>query len=112
MVSVIAMWLQTGTPVPPTGTSSLSVTAVATILIPVVYIVVQLLKKALPQISGVTAIIVNFVISALGYVVALPQDQWFTMTTLLALATTVAGAAGVHGTVSALSGGESKTGSN
>ena len=95
---MLAMWLQGVVP----ATASKLIT-VAAVLIPVVYIILQLLKKALPQISGVGAIVVNFVISAVGYVIALPQDQWFTMTTLLALATTVAGAAGVHGTVSSLS---------
>lgn len=77
--------------------------AVATILIPVAYIGVLLVKQAFPSISGGWAVLFNFVVSALGFVIALPQAQWFTMTTLMALAVTVAGAAGIHGTVKSLS---------
>jgi len=97
-----AIWLQTAAPAPATGTSTISLVGVATILIPVVYIILQIVKQAWTSLSGVSAIVVNFLITAIAYVIALPKEQWFTLTTLLALATTVAGAAGIHGTVKSL----------
>ncbi len=96
---MLAMWLQAPAV---QAVQASRLIAIATVLIPVVYIILQLLKKALPSISGVWAVIVNFLITAIAYVIALPHEQWFTMNTLLALATTVAGAAGVHGTINAL----------
>lgn len=109
MLYNLVMWLQTVTPAPATGTSSISLIGVATLLIPVIYIVLQIIKQAWTSLSGVTAIVVNFALTAIAYVIALPQDQWFTMSTLLALATTVAGAAGIHGTVKGLLKGSEPT---
>lgn len=96
---VWALLLQT---VPPT-TGVTRLIAVATIAIPVVYIILQTVKKAIPSLTGVWAIIVNLVLTSITYVIGLPQEQWFTMNTLLALAASAAGAAGIHGTVKSLS---------
>ncbi len=66
------------------------------------YIALQLIRQAMPTIAGVWAILLNFGLSSVAYVIALPHEQWFTLATLLALASTVAGAAGIHGTVKSL----------
>ncbi|MGH3429720.1 MAG: hypothetical protein ACRDQZ_19485 [Mycobacteriales bacterium] len=90
------------TPAPsPSGTPS-RLLSVAAISFPVVYIVLQLIKKWLPQVGGIGAILLNFALSAGAYMIGLPQDQWFTMATLIALATSVSAAAGIHGTVSSM----------
>ena len=75
---------------------------VATLLAPVVFIAVLLLKQAMPGISGIWAVVLNFVTTSLAYMLALPEAQWFTLSTLLALAATVAAAAGIHGTINSL----------
>ena len=54
-------------------------------------------------ITGWKAIALNVALSACGLLITIPADQLYTTNTLLLLLTTGAGAAGVHGTVSALS---------
>ena len=71
-----------------------------------VYGLLQAAKKipALTQyLTGWVAIAVNVLLSAGGLLIAIPADQLYTQSTLLALVTTVLSAAGIHGTVSAMS---------
>ena len=53
--------------------------------------------------TGWVAIAGNVALTACGLLIVIPPDQLYTTNTLLLLVTTVMGAAGIHGTVSALS---------
>lgn len=71
----------------------------------VVYAVLQAIKKAFPQIMGWSAVIVNVLFSAIGAVIVIPPEHWFsldTLTTGLVALVSALGAAGIHGTVSKL----------
>jgi hypothetical protein len=71
-----------------------------------VYGILQAAKRipALTKyLTGWVAIAVNVLLSAGGLLIAIPADQLYTQSTLLALITTVLSAAGIHGTVSAMS---------
>ena len=76
---------------------------VATLLAPVVFMAVLLLRQAMPGIGGIWAVVLNFTTTSLAYVLALPRAEWFTTSTLLALAATMAAAAGIQGTIKSLS---------
>ncbi len=67
-----------------------------------VYPILQLLKKVFPQISGVWAIVFNVALAIFGYLVTVQPAQLFSVDTLLALLSTVAAAAGIHGTIKSL----------
>ena len=71
-----------------------------------VYPLIQLLKRIpmlTPYLTGWVAIALNGALSACGILIAVPADQLYTANTLLALITAILGAAGIHGTVSAMS---------
>lgn len=71
-----------------------------------VYGLLQGLKKIpalTPFITGWKAIVLNVILTACGLLITIPPDQLYTTNTLLLLITTGAGAAGIHGTVKALS---------
>lgn len=83
----------------PPAVSVLAVTAT-------VYGVLQGLKKIpvlTPYLTGWVAIAFNVLLSIGGLLITIPANQLYTTSTLIALLTTVLSAAGVHGTVSALS---------
>ena len=71
-----------------------------------VYGIIQAAKKIpafTKYLTGWVAIAVNVLLSAGGLLIAIPADQLYTANTLLALISTALGAAGIHGTVSAMS---------
>jgi hypothetical protein len=71
-----------------------------------VYAVIQGVKQIpalTPYLTGWVAIGVNVALTATGLLIAIPADQLYTMNTLMALVTACLTAAGVHGTVSAMS---------
>jgi hypothetical protein len=71
-----------------------------------VYGLIQGLKQipALkPWITGWKAVLLNGLLTAGGLLVTIPADQLYTLNTLLSLVATMAGSAGIHGTVTALS---------
>jgi hypothetical protein len=71
-----------------------------------VYGLLQAAKKVpalTGYIKGWVAIALNVALSACGLLVTVPADQLYSPTTLLLLLTTGMSAAGIHGTVSALS---------
>lgn len=75
-------------------------------IVAVVYPLIQLLKKIpalTPYLIGWVSIALNVVLSACGLLIAIPPSQLYTSDTLLALITVCLSAAGVHGTVSAMS---------
>lgn len=67
-----------------------------------VYAVLQVGKKIFPSLGGVWALVLNFALSGLGFLVSVPSDQLFSLTTLVGLITAVAASAGIHGTVKSL----------
>jgi len=70
-----------------------------------VYPTIQALKQwpfLAPYLTGWKAILLNVLLSAGGLLITVPADQLYTMATLYSLLQAVAGAAGIHGTVSAL----------
>lgn len=76
-----------------------------------VYGIIQILKQSTvlaPYITGWKATALNAVLSLLGLLVVIPADQLYSLSTLGTTITTwlgiVLGAAGIHGTVSKLSG--------
>ena len=76
-------------------------------IIALVYPLIQGLKRIpalTPYLTGWVAIMLNVALSACGLLIAIPANQLYTTNTLLALITACLGAAGVHGTVSAMSG--------
>jgi hypothetical protein len=88
--------------------ASLTVPPAAKVLaiIVLVYPLIQGLKKIpalTAYLTGWVAIGFNVVLSACGLLIAIPADQLYTTNTFLALATACLGAAGVHGTMSAMS---------
>lgn len=68
-----------------------------------VYAVLQVLKKFIPALGGVWAVVLNVAFAAIGFIASTPAEQLFTFQTLLALLAAAAAAAGIHGTVSKLS---------
>ena len=86
---------------------TLSVPPAAKVLavIGAVYGILQTAKKIpafTKYLTGWVAVAVNVALSAGGLVLAIPADQLYTTNTLLALISTALGAAGIHGTVSAM----------
>jgi hypothetical protein len=69
-----------------------------------VYGVLQAVKK-IPGINptGWVAVLFNLLLTACGLLVVIPADQLYTTGTLIALLTSAASAAGIHGTVKSLS---------
>jgi len=91
---------------PAAPADALSTTGLATrvaAIMAAVYAVLQGLKQFFPSIGGIGAIIINVALSVLGFLVSVPADQLFTISTLLGLITAIAGSAGIHGTISSLS---------
>lgn len=85
--------------------SSLPPAAKSLVIITIVYAVVQSLKQApwfSTYVKGWWAVAVNSVFAATGILVLIPENQLYTLNTLLLLINTVLGAAGIHGTVSTL----------
>lgn len=72
------------------------------IIAPVVYAILQGLKKLLPAITGYWAIGLNVAFSIVGFVIMVPVDQLFTINTLLGLIGAIAASAGIHGTTTAM----------
>jgi sugar phosphate permease len=68
----------------------------------VVYTVLQAVKKFIPALSGPWAIVLNLVFSILGFVVTVPADQLFSLSTVLAVLSAAGTAAGAHGTIKSL----------
>lgn len=102
MLHLIAMWFTFVLVV-----AALTIPPAAKVLavVALVYPLVQALKKApllAPYIKGWVAIALNVVLSAGGLLIAVPADQLYSTNTLIALVQVVLGAAGIHGTVSAL----------
>lgn len=92
--------------------SSLPPAAKALAVLGFVYGVIQILKQSTvlaPYITGWKATALNAVLSLLGLFVVIPPDQLYNLGTLGTTLTTwlgiVLGAAGIHGTVSKLTGG-------
>jgi hypothetical protein len=75
-------------------------------IVALVYPIIQGLKR-IPAftafLTGWKAIALNVALSACGILIAVPADQLYTTPTFLALVTAILSAAGVHGTVSAMS---------
>ena len=75
-------------------------------IVALVYPIIQGLNK-IPALTkylmGWVAVALNVALSACGLLIAIPADQLYTSNTLLALVTACLSAAGVHGTVSAMS---------
>jgi len=75
-------------------------------VIALVYPIIQGLKKIpafTADLTGWWAILLNVLLSAGGLIITIPADQLYTLNTAMLLVTTIAGAAGIHGTVSAMS---------
>jgi hypothetical protein len=72
-------------------------------IIAIVYPLLQGLKKLFPGLGGYVAIALNVALAATGFLVSVPSDQWFQLSTIIAFVSAVLGAAGIHGTVKALS---------
>ena len=75
----------------------------------VVYGIIQAVKLSPlvgPKISGWVALALNIVLNGLGALVVIPADQLYTGNTLILVVTAALGSAGIHGTVSKLSGGK------
>ena len=70
-----------------------------------VYAVLQVLKKIFPSLSGPWALALNIALSVGGVLVAVPPDQLLSVETLVTVLTSVAAAAGIHGTVKNLASG-------
>lgn len=81
---------------------NLAVQARIIAVIGIVFAAVQAAKLAFPAIAGGWAILLNIVLSTAGIVVALPAEKVFSLETLSAVIVAAIGAAGVHGTVSAV----------
>ena len=87
------------------GAINLPPAAATLAVIVTVYGVLQGLKKipALwPYITGWKAIALNGLLTAAALLATIPAEQLYTTNTLLALVTTMAGSAGIHGTVTAM----------
>ena len=65
----------------------------------VIYPVLELVKKLIPQVSGWYSVGLNVFLSTVGIIMAVPADQLFTLNTLIMLVTASTAAAGIHGTV-------------
>jgi len=65
----------------------------------VIYPVLELVKKLIPQVSGWYSVGLNVFLSTAGIIIAVPADQLFTLNTLIMLITASTAAAGIHGTV-------------
>jgi hypothetical protein len=75
------------------------------VVIGVVYAIVQGLKKApwfSTYLKGWWAVGVNYIFTATGLLIFIPENQLYTVNTLMMLVTTGLGAAGIHGTVATL----------
>jgi hypothetical protein len=64
-----------------------------------VYAILQAVKQVLP-VTGILAVILNVVLSAIGVAVGINPSQLFSLPTLTAIVISAIGAAGAHGTIS------------
>lgn len=72
-----------------------------------VYALIQLLKQApqlAPYLTGWRSLAVNTAFCVVGVVAITPPDQLYTFATVMQIAQALGGAAGIHGTISKLSG--------
>lgn len=72
-----------------------------------VYGIIQALKQAKdlqPYLTGWKALAINAAFCIVGVVVVTPPDQLYTWATVASIGQALAGAAGIHGTISKLSG--------
>lgn len=98
-MNLLAFWFLTVPTALPPAAKVLAIVAL-------VYPIIQGLKRIpalTPYLTGWLAIALNVALSACGILIAVPADQLYTTNTILALVTAILGAAGVHGTVSAMS---------
>jgi hypothetical protein len=98
-MNTLAFWIQAIQVTLPPAAKVLAIVAL-------VYPIIQALKRIpalTAYLTGWWAIALNVLLSAGGILIEVPADQLYTTNTLLALVTAILGAAGIHGTVSAMS---------
>lgn len=74
-----------------------------------VYGLIQVLKQApqlAPYLTGWRSLALNAVLCIVGVLAVTPPDQLYTFATVMQIAQALAGAAGIHGTISKLSGSD------
>jgi hypothetical protein len=88
----VAAWAQDVTP---EASGAVSLAGKVIVIAGMVAAIVQGIKKLI-NLSGVGAMVLNGIASVVALIAVTPADQLFTIQTLIALITTILGAAGIH----------------